>query len=193
MTIKVLYKTDFHHSHSSKEVIGYYLDDEKLRDVCKTIITKDIYSDSDELTLDEENEKIEYNFNFLFEHNQTQDLNNFELVIEEVESGETDMRMIDEECDFIEYPDKTRTKISINDSINLVVWYDNEVSHVYYKGSEILEGIRDSSGKKEDLIYYPDDKKFNEMMDEWADKSTRKEGLNQILKDLKKLMKISIK
>lgn len=103
MKLYILFKTDFNHSYNSQEPLGYYTNQRKLRKDCLEIIKKDIQSDSGQKDKEEENDEIKYHFGFLMDKKQTQGLNNFELVIEEVDSlNVCDMKTINNECGIFE-------------------------------------------------------------------------------------------
>lgn len=92
--VTILYKTDFHHSFNSREVLGIYTNKQKLFKDCKEIITLDIQSDSGQMDKEEEKQQIDYQVGFLFDKKQTQGLNNFELVIEEENKNSYDKKSI---------------------------------------------------------------------------------------------------
>ncbi len=77
-----LYKTDFHHSYNSRELIGIFTNERKYIKEVKRIIEEDIKTDSGNRNYQEEKDYINWNIDFFFEKNQTQGLNNFELIAE---------------------------------------------------------------------------------------------------------------
>lgn len=85
-TVKILYKTDHHHSHSTKEILGIYTNKQSFLKDCKEIIENDIRNnldESEENTEEDIKTQVNYTLGFLMEKNQTQDLNDFELYVEE--------------------------------------------------------------------------------------------------------------
>ena len=79
-----LYKTDFHHSYNSRELIGIFTNERKYIKEVKKIIEEDIKTDSGNRDYQEEKDYIKWNIDFFFEYNQTQGLNNFELIAEQL-------------------------------------------------------------------------------------------------------------
>ena len=79
-----LYKTDFHHSYNSRELIGIFTNERKYIKEVKRIIKEDIKTDSGNRNYQEEKDYINWNIDFFFENNQTQGLNNFELIAEQL-------------------------------------------------------------------------------------------------------------
>ena len=79
-----LYKTDFHHSYNSRELIGIFTNERKYIKEVKRIIEEDIKTDSGNRNYQEEKDYINWNIDFFFENNQTQGLNNFELIAEQL-------------------------------------------------------------------------------------------------------------
>ena len=79
-----LYKTDFHHSYNSRELIGIFTNERKYIKEVKKIIEVDIKTDSGNRDCQEEKDYIKWNIDFFFEYNQTQGLNNFELIAEQL-------------------------------------------------------------------------------------------------------------
>ena len=79
-----LYKTDFHHSYNSRELIGIFTNERKYIKEVKRIIEEDIKTDSGNRNYQEEKDYINWNIDFFFEKNQTQGLNNFELFAEQL-------------------------------------------------------------------------------------------------------------
>ncbi len=79
-----LYKTDFHHSYNSRELIGIFTNERKYIKEVKRIIEEDIKTDSGNRNYQEEKDYINWNIDFFFEKNQTQGLNNFELIAEQL-------------------------------------------------------------------------------------------------------------
>ena len=79
-----LYKTDFHHSYNSRELIGVFTNKRKYMKTVKKIIEEDIKTDSWNRDYQEEKDYIKWNIDFFFEKNQTQGLNNFELFAEPI-------------------------------------------------------------------------------------------------------------
>ena len=79
-----LYKTDFHHSYNSRELIGIFTNERKYIKEVKWIIKEDIKTDSGNRNYQEEKDYINWNIDFFFEKNQTQGLNNFELIAEQL-------------------------------------------------------------------------------------------------------------
>ena len=84
MKATALYKTDFHHSYNSRELIGIFTNERKYIKEVKRIIEEDIKTDSGNINYQEEKDYINWNIDFFFEKNQTQGLNNFELFAEEL-------------------------------------------------------------------------------------------------------------
>ena len=84
MKATALYKTDFHHSYNSRELIGVFTNERKYIKEVKKIIEEDIKTDSGNRNYQEEKDYINWNIDFFFEKNQTQGLNNFELFAEEL-------------------------------------------------------------------------------------------------------------
>ena len=84
MKATALYKTDFHHSYNSRELIGIFTNERKYIKEVKRIIEEDIKTDSGNRNYQEEKDYINWNIDFFFEKNQTQGLNNFELFAEEL-------------------------------------------------------------------------------------------------------------
>ena len=84
MKATALYKTDFHHSYNSRELIGIFTNERKYIKEVKKIIEEDIKTDSGNRNYQEEKDYINWNIDFFFENNQTQGLNNFELFAEEL-------------------------------------------------------------------------------------------------------------
>lgn len=86
--VTLLYKTDFHHSYNSRDIIGAFTNKASLRKACKKIIKEDLTENS-EYEGRELKDYINWNFNYLFSgQDQTQGLSSFELVIEEVNTNE---------------------------------------------------------------------------------------------------------
>ena len=79
-----LYKTDFHHSYNSRELIGIFTNERKYIKEVKRIIEEDIKTDAGNRNYQEEKDYINWNIDFFFENNQTQGLNNFELIAEQL-------------------------------------------------------------------------------------------------------------
>ena len=79
-----LYKTDFHHSYNSRELIGIFTNERKYIKEVKRIIEEDIKTDSGNRNYQEEKDYINWNIDFFFEKNQTQGLNNFEIIAEQL-------------------------------------------------------------------------------------------------------------
>ncbi len=79
-----LYKTDFHHSYNSRELICIFTNERKYIKEVKRIIEEDIKTDSGNRNYQEEKDYINWNIDFFFENNQTQGLNNFELIAEQL-------------------------------------------------------------------------------------------------------------
>ena len=79
-----LYKTDFHHSYNSRKLIGIFTNERKYIKEVKRIIEEDIKTDSGNRNYQEEKDYINWNIDFFFEKNQTQGLNNFELIAEQL-------------------------------------------------------------------------------------------------------------
>ena len=79
-----LYKTDFHHSYNSRELIGIFTNERNYIKEVKRIIEEDIKTDSGNRNYQEEKDYINWNIDFFFENNQTQGLNNFELIAEQL-------------------------------------------------------------------------------------------------------------
>ena len=84
MKATALYKTDFHHSYNSRELIGIFTNERKYIKEVKRIIEEDIKTDSGNRNYQEEKDYINWNIDFFFEKNQTQGLNNFELIAEQL-------------------------------------------------------------------------------------------------------------
>ena len=84
MKATALYKTDFHHSYNSRELIGVFTNKRKYIKTVKKIIEEDIKTDSWNRDYQEEKDYINWNIDFFFEKNQTQGLNNFELFAEPI-------------------------------------------------------------------------------------------------------------
>ena len=84
MKATALYKTDFHHSYKSRELIGIFTNERKYIKEVKRIIEEDIKTDSGNRNYQEEKDYINWNIDFFFENNQTQGLNNFELIAEQL-------------------------------------------------------------------------------------------------------------
>ena len=84
MKATALYKTDFHHSYNSRELIGVFTNKRKYIKTVKKIIEEDIKTDSWNRDYQEEKDYIKWNIDFFFEKNQTQGLNNFELFAEQL-------------------------------------------------------------------------------------------------------------
>ena len=79
-----LYKTDFHHSYNSRELIGIFTNKRKYIKEVNRIIKEDIKTDLGHRNNQEEKDYINWNIDFFFEKNQTQGLNNFELIAEQL-------------------------------------------------------------------------------------------------------------
>lgn len=89
MKITAIYKTDFHHSYNSRDLIGLYTNKAKLRSQLMKIIKEDQQDNPNNFeTKTEERNHINWLFSFLMEKHQTQGLSNFEIVIEELEANE---------------------------------------------------------------------------------------------------------
>ena len=84
MKATALYKTDFHHSYNSRELIGIFTNERKYIKEVKRMIEEDIKTDSGNRNYQEEKDYINWNIDFFFENNQTQGLNNFELIAEQL-------------------------------------------------------------------------------------------------------------
>ena len=83
----VLYKTDFKHSFSSRELLGVYTNKNKfIKDVNK-IISDDLKTDSGSMDYEEEKDNIKWHQEFFLQKKQTQGLHNFELLAEEIETN----------------------------------------------------------------------------------------------------------
>jgi hypothetical protein len=80
--IILLYKTDFHHSYSSRDLIGVFSSKRKFISAVKKIITADLKQDPQDKEGQELRDYIRWNLEFLLEKQQTQGLSNFELVTE---------------------------------------------------------------------------------------------------------------
>lgn len=83
--ITLLYKTDFQHSFSSRELIGAFTNKIKLNSAVKKIVKEDLKANPQDLKGQELTQYINWNINFFHEKKQTQGLSSFELVSEEVE------------------------------------------------------------------------------------------------------------
>lgn len=83
----VLYKTDFNHSFVSRELIGIFTNKSVFKKEAKKIIVGDLQSDSGNMSPDEEKQNIKSILEFFFSKNQTQGLNEFELVAEEIKTN----------------------------------------------------------------------------------------------------------
>lgn len=79
----VLYRTDFNHTYDSRRVIGVFLNERKYRSETLKIIREQILSSGERYALCKEN--INWNFEFMMKNKQTQGLEDFELVAEEIE------------------------------------------------------------------------------------------------------------
>ena len=79
----LLFTTDFNHSYDSMDLIGVFTNKRKFETTVKKIIKDDI--ENNPPVEEDVKDSIKWNTNFFFEKNQTQGLNNFELVSEEVE------------------------------------------------------------------------------------------------------------
>ena len=80
MLVRVLYKTDHHHSYNSRDMIGIFSSKVQFEKAIKKIITEQC--NSDELT-----ENIDWHIGFFLEKKQTQGLPNFELVSEDLQTN----------------------------------------------------------------------------------------------------------
>ena len=76
MNATILYKTDFNHTFKSREIIGVFTNKGKMVIEVRKIISKNCF---------ESQEKKRWHLEFLLSKNQTHSLDNFELVLEEVE------------------------------------------------------------------------------------------------------------
>lgn len=90
----ILFKTDFHHSYDSREIIGVFTNKAKLLAETKRIIRDDLKEDPQDRVGSELTEYINWNHQFLFEKNQTQGLSSFELVIEDFELNKADDKVL---------------------------------------------------------------------------------------------------
>jgi len=88
MKVIVLYKTDFNHSFNSRDLIGIFTNKSAFRKEAKKIIVEDLQSDSKNMSPEEEKQNIKWNLEFFFNKNQTQGLNEFELVAEKINTNE---------------------------------------------------------------------------------------------------------
>jgi hypothetical protein len=79
----VLYQTDFNHTYDSRKVIGVFVNTRKYRSETLKIIRNQILSSGERYALCKEN--IDWNFEFMMKNKQTQGLEDFELVAEEIE------------------------------------------------------------------------------------------------------------
>lgn len=87
MKATLLFKTDFYHTFTKRELVGVFTNKRKLLSVTKKIIKQDIEENIEDCIKEESKELIEWIHQFLFEKKQTQGLNSFELVIEEVDTN----------------------------------------------------------------------------------------------------------
>ena len=85
MPVTLLFKTDHNHSFASRDLIGVYTNKTILKRDCLRLIKKDLQNS--ELSPKVYQRKVNWNFEYLFEKNQTQGLLEFELVMEEVETN----------------------------------------------------------------------------------------------------------
>ena len=83
--VYLLFKTDHHHSFASRDLIGVFTNKTKFRKAVKELIKDDIQTDSGRMDKQEEDEHIKWLYGFCLDKGQTQGLNDFELVWEEVE------------------------------------------------------------------------------------------------------------
>lgn len=83
MKATILYQTDFHHTPGSQVLLGVFTSHKKLFATTKRIIKKDLVENS-ELKGDALKEHINWNHWFLFEKQQTQGLESFELMLKEI-------------------------------------------------------------------------------------------------------------
>ena len=81
---KVLYKTDFHHTNLSKELVGVFTNESELQKILKAIITDEVRENHDDKKFNIKG-LVAFHLDFLNSKNQTQGLANFELVIEQIE------------------------------------------------------------------------------------------------------------
>ena len=79
-----LYKTDFHHSYNSRELIGVFTNERKYIKEVKRIIEEDIKTDPGDRDSQEEKDYVNSNIDVFFDNNQTQGLNNVELIAEQL-------------------------------------------------------------------------------------------------------------
>lgn len=86
--VKLLFKVDHNHSHASKELVGAYTNQRLFKRDATKLITDDLQSDSGSMDYEEEKDNIKWHLEFFFEKNQTQGLNEFELIVENVELNE---------------------------------------------------------------------------------------------------------
>tara|TARA_B100001146_G_C16125126_1_gene409787 strand:+ start:156 stop:428 length:273 start_codon:yes stop_codon:yes gene_type:complete len=84
----ILFKTDFNHTFSSRDLIGVFTNKRKFKQTVKQIIKKDC--DPETLEAETPNEWVKYHYDFMIteNHDQTQGLNSFELVSETIELNE---------------------------------------------------------------------------------------------------------
>lgn len=80
----LLFTTNFHHSHDSKDLVGVFTNKRKFESTVRNIIKEDLTNNSGDEGQDL-TDSIQWNIEFFLEKNQTQGLSSFELVAEEVE------------------------------------------------------------------------------------------------------------
>ena len=85
MKATILYETDFHHSNSSKVVIGVFTSQKKLISAVKKEIKEDLTKNPQDLKGQELKDYILWNFSFFMKEGQTQGLSSFELHSEQIE------------------------------------------------------------------------------------------------------------
>jgi hypothetical protein len=80
--VRLLYTTDFNHTHLSKTLIAAFTDKVKFRRTVLQLIEKEL-----ELNDDETKPSVMEVWEFFKTYNQTQQLTNFELIVETVEAN----------------------------------------------------------------------------------------------------------
>lgn len=86
--ISVLYKTDFHHSYASRDLIGVFTNKRLLLAAIKKLVKQDLKADPQGKEGGELTDYINWNISFLLEKGQTQGLSSFELVCETVPANQ---------------------------------------------------------------------------------------------------------
>lgn len=84
---KVLYKTDFHHSYKSRDLIGIFTNKMEFEKTIRKMINSYLIAANDDVNEENKEDQINWHIGFFLDKKQTQGLPTFELVFEELETN----------------------------------------------------------------------------------------------------------